>query len=78
VVNSVLTEHIASILDLRLKIPVINVMGFLLLLGVNFEAEYSLSALFILIYVLVILLSLFELIQASFICGAQNHPVRHV
>lgn len=43
-VNSVLTEHIASILDLRLKIPVINVVWFLLLLGMNFEAEYSLSA----------------------------------
>lgn len=43
-VNSVLAEHIASILDLRMKILVINGTWFLLLLGMNFEAECSLSA----------------------------------
>lgn len=50
-VNSVLTEHIASILDLRLTVPVITILWFLLLLGMNFEAEYSLSAVFILLYI---------------------------
>lgn len=43
--NSVLTGHIAIILDLRFKVPVVNIMWFLPLLGMNFEAEYSLSAL---------------------------------
>lgn len=38
-VNSVLTGHIATILDLRFKVPVVNIMWFLFLLGVNFEAD---------------------------------------
>lgn len=44
-VNSVLTGHVATILDLRFKEPVVNITWFLFLLGVNFEAEYSLLAL---------------------------------
>lgn len=44
-VNSVLTGHIATILDLRFKVPVVNIMRFWFLLGMNFDAEYSLSAL---------------------------------
>lgn len=42
-VNSVLAGHIATILDLKFKVPDVNIMWFLPLLDMNFEAEYSLS-----------------------------------